>query len=215
MDTNKKWTKETRDVYQNIEIKSSRVDTAGMTAFETEQLRPVRWEVGPTVRPRRRFLGWISGEKARPQCGPTQRFGSLCTFCRNGIDAQMENLSNVEAGKVCEPMKERCEPSVRQTKARSIASEGGPLTQWKILCTVMFIPRAGVRIAPKGENGHGNVGERGRLTQAGTDLRLFSPPGVGAISCNLGSTQEPTSAAPRFPNDHRGSLLGFYQAHTS
>lgn len=115
---------------------------------------------------------------------------------------------------MCEPMKERCEPSVRQTKARSIASEGGPLTQWKILCTVMFVPRAGVRIAPKGENGHGNVGERGRLIQAGIDLRLFSPPGVGGISCKLGNTQGSISAAPRFPNGHGGSLVGSYQAHT-
>jgi len=31
---------------------------------------------GKSNRPRRQFLGWISGEKARPQCGQTQRFGS-------------------------------------------------------------------------------------------------------------------------------------------
>lgn len=106
-------------------------------------------------------------------------------------------LSNVESGKVCEPIEGRCEPSTRQTKA--IAPQGGPLTPWQILCTVIFASRAGVRIAPKGENGFGKVGERGRLAQAGIDLRLLSLLGVGGISCKLGSTQEPSSAAPRFP----------------
>jgi hypothetical protein len=152
---------------------------------------------GKSNRPRRQFLGWISGEKARPQCGQTQRFGSHAYF---GGTAWRPRWKIVERGvgkSVCEPMEERCEPSIRQTKA--IAPEGGPLTPWKILCTVMFAFRAGVRIAPRGEDGYGKVGERGRLTQAGIDLRPLSLQGVGAFHATLVSTPEPASAAPRFP----------------
>lgn len=67
----------------------------------------------------------------------------------------------------------------------------------------MFAFRAGVRIALKGQNGCGKVGERGRLAQAGIDLRLLSLLGVGGISCKLlllvGITPEPRSAAPGLP----------------
>lgn len=119
-------------------------------------------------------------------------------------------LSNVELGKVCEPMEERCEPSIRQTKA--IAPEGGPLT-WKILCTVMFAFRAGVRITPRGEDGYGKVGERGRLTQAGIDLRPLSLQGVGGFHATLGAHRSQLRQPQGSPWPRRVALEVLLSSH--
>jgi len=76
----------------------------------------------------------------------------------------------------------------------------------------MFAIRVRPSIVPKGEDGHGKVGEHrsvGVLTQAGIDLRPSSPKSGGDL-CNLGSTKEPTSAAPNVPMGHRGSPLRFH-----